>query len=387
MTSTETGAHGIVLGDPVPWFSAPLLTEGALHLQVAAGRWIVLAFLGSPANPRAWEELSALIGDGHLFDEDRLVFYGVLAAPPEDPAPYAKLTNAAISFIADYDGAVSRAFGAKTMSNDRPRTIVLDPMLRAVADIAWDDPAGHAPSVRNVLVSLPAVDDSAGVPLSAPVLTVPRVFDFELCDFLVRFYEKLGGKESGFLLDSDGKTATVIDHRIKRRNDLLIAAPQLRDAIRGQIVRRLLPAIERFFQFEATRMDRHIVACYDSAVGGHFYRHRDNVNAGAQHRRFAVTINLNGDYDGCDLIFPEFGRRVYRAPHGGAVVFSCGALHQVTPITRGRRYAFLAFLYGEADAALRERNNAKLHQGESRYSGISDRLFPDDERTVERRAG
>ena len=92
--------------------------------------------------------------------------------------------------------------------------------------------------------------------------------------------------------------------------------PQLREAIRNQIVRRLVPAIEHFFQFQATRMDRYIVACYDSAVGGHFYRHRDNVNVGAQHRRFAVTINLNSDYEGCDLVLPEFGRRAYRAPRG-----------------------------------------------------------------------
>ncbi len=123
-------------------------------------------------------------------------------------------------------------------------------------------------------------------------------------------------------------------------------------------------------------MDRNIVACYDSAISGHFYRHRDNVNAGAEHRRFAVTLNLNSDYDGCDLQFPEFGRGVYRAPAGGAVVFSCGALHQVTPITRGRRHAFLAFLYSEADAALRARNNERLLDGEEHYSGTDDQLFP-----------
>jgi predicted 2-oxoglutarate/Fe(II)-dependent dioxygenase YbiX len=154
-------------------------------------------------------------------------------------------------------------------------------------------------------------------------------------------------------------------------------------------VRRLVPAIERFFQFSATRMDRYIVACYDSAIGGHFHRHRDNVNVGAQHRRFAVTINLNNDYDGCALVFPEFGHHTYRAPHGGAVVFSRGALHQVTPVTRGKRYAFLAFLYGEADAALREKNDSKIVQSEFRYSGaMSNRLFPDDaEHPLERRAG
>lgn len=62
---------------------------------------------------------------------------------------------------------------------------------------------------------------------------------------------------------------------------------------------------------------------------------------------------------------------------GGAVVFSCGALHQVTPVTRGRRYAFLAFLYGEADAALRETNNARMHQSAAQYAVESDRLYPD----------
>jgi len=374
---------GIVLGDPVPWFGAPLIGDGAFNLQVAAGRWIVLSFLGSPNNPKAQLELTELLRDAQLFHEDRIVFYGVFTAPPSDPTRYTALSTSAISFIADYDGAVSRAYGAAEM----PRTVVLDPMLRAIANISWDHPGGHAASVRSVLKTLPAVDDSAGVRLSAPVLIVPRVLDFALCDFLVQFYDKLGGKDSGFLLDANGQTTTVVDYRLKRRNDLSVLVPDVRDAIRGQIVRRLVPAIERFFQFSATRMDRYIVACYDSAVGGHFYRHRDNVNVGAQHRRFAVTINLNHDYDGCDLTFPEFGSRTYRAPHGGAVVFSCGALHQVTPVTRGRRYAFLAFLYGEADAALRETNNAKIVQSEFRYSTeLSDRLYPEAP-VAERRAG
>ena len=377
MQKPEDGNTGIVLGDPVPWFSAPLVGDGAFNLQVAAGRWIVLSFLGSPANPRLAQELAGLLGETPLFHEDRLVFYGVLSGPPRDPAPYSNVGTAAVSFIADYDGAITRTFGAAAM----PRTIVLDPMLRAVANIPWDHPAGHAQSVLNVLRGLPTVDDSAGVPLTAPVLVVPRIFDFSLCDFLVQVYDKIGGSDSGFLLDTDGKTGTVVDYRLKRRNDLVIVAPELRDTIRNQIVRRLHPAVQRFFQFDATRMDRCIVACYDSAIGGHFYRHRDNVNAGAQHRRFAITINLNGDYDGCDLVFPEFGSRSYRAPHGGAIVFSCGALHQVTPVTRGRRYAFLAFLYGEADAALREENNAKIVQAEYRYNaGLSDKLFPEDDR-------
>ena len=173
----------------------------------------------------------------------------------------------------------------------------------------------------------------------------------------------------------------MIDHRYKRRHDLAIVEPNLRAAIRDRIVRRLVPEIDRFFQFRATRMDRYMVSCYDSAVGGHFSRHRDNSNFAARHRRFAASINLNDDYDGCDLIFPEFGRRIYRAPVGGAIVFSCGALHEVTPITRGKRYAFVPFFYGEEDAVLRRANNVYLRDGEARYTAEQDMLYPEVDRT------
>src|SRR5580698_1402653 len=129
MDTCDTGSGGIVLGDPVPWFSAPLLGDGSFNLSVAAGRWIVLSFLGSPANPRVDQELTELFGAAALFDEDRIVFYGILGAPPHDAAPYLDRTSTAISFLADYDGAIARSFGA----GDMPRTIVLDPMLRAIA--------------------------------------------------------------------------------------------------------------------------------------------------------------------------------------------------------------------------------------------------------------
>jgi len=363
----------ITLGDPVPRFSAQLVTGGRFDLHVCAGRWVVLSFLGSPENPRVEKEISALQNQAELLNEDHIMVRGVFTAPPDNIANYAAISTKALSFLADYDGTISASYQAL----GAPRTIVLDPMLRAIANIPWDYAQGHAESVTELLRGLPTVDDSAGVAIVAPALIVPRIFDFAFCDFLIDFYEKNGGEDSGFLLDIEGKTATVLDHRLKRRRDLVVALPEVREVIRNQIVRRLLPEIERYFQFSATRMDRHLVACYDSALGGHFYRHRDNVNAGAQHRRFAVTINLNKDYDGCDLVFPEFGRRTYRAPHGGALVFSCGALHQVTPITRGKRYAFLAFLYGEDDAAKREANNARLHDSEAHYSGTWDRLFLD----------
>ena len=102
--------------------------------------------------------------------------------------------------------------------------------------------------------------------------------------------------------------------------------------------------------------------------GGFFRAHRDNTTAGTAHRVFACTVNLNAEeYDGGDLRFPEYGARTYRAPTGGAVVFSCSLLHEAMPVTRGKRYAFLPFFYDEQKAQLREANQVHFANGDGAY--------------------
>ena len=120
------------------------------------------------------------------------------------------------------------------------------------------------------------------------------------------------------MLDVEGQTVAVQDRSFKRRRDHHIRHEPTRIAMRERIERRLLPEIWKAFQFSATRIERYIVACYDAAEGGHFMAHRDNTLGGTAHRRFAVTINLNDDYEGGDLRFPEFGPQRYRGPVGGA---------------------------------------------------------------------
>jgi predicted 2-oxoglutarate/Fe(II)-dependent dioxygenase YbiX len=130
-----------------------------------------------------------------------------------------------------------------------------------------------------------------------------------------------------------------------------------------------VPEILKVHQFKATRMERYIVSCYAAEDGGHFRMHRDNTTKGTAHRRFAVSINLNEDFDGGEVSFPEYGPRSFKVAFGGAVVFSCSLLHAVSRITRGRRYAFLPFLYDEAAVKIREANNAHLGDGVGAYRG------------------
>ncbi len=177
---------------------------------------------------------------------------------------------------------------------------------------------------------------------------------------LISIYEKFGGSESGSMTEKDGMTVGKIDHSFKRRMDCQIVDEDVRAAMRGRITRRILPEIYKAFQFRVTHIERYIVACYDGENRGFFLPHRDNTTKATAHRRFACTINLNAeDYDGGNLRFPEFGSRTYRAPTGGAVVFSCSLLHEATPVTRGKRYATLPFLY-DAEAAKLRRENQKF---------------------------
>ena len=195
------------------------------------------------------------------------------------------------------------------------------------------------------------------------MLVVPDVFEPELCRRLIDLYEADGGEESGFMRDVDGKTRLLVDPNHKVRRDYMVADPVLVKELHTKIKRRLDPMIKRSFQFESTRIERLLVACYEAEANGHFRAHRDNTTLGTAHRRFAVTINLNAEeYEGGDLCFPEFGPATYRAPTGGAIVFSCSLLHEARPVTKGRRFAFLPFLYDEAGAALRERN-ARFTEG------------------------
>ena len=193
---------------------------------------------------------------------------------------------------------------------------------------------------------------------------VPNVFDRAFCRTLIGLYEQHGGKESGYMKEVGGKTVQVLNSNYKRRSDYILTDPQVLQTAEARLRRCLIPEIKKAFHFDASHIERYNVACYDAAVKGFFKKHRDDTTKRTAHRRFAVTINLNAEeYEGGDLSFPEFGPACYRAPTGGAIVFSCRLMHQVMPMTRGKRYAFLPFLYDEEAEKIREANLSFLDTG------------------------
>lgn len=336
------------IGDPAPWFTAPMLGQGNADFDKAGGRHVLLLFFGSAANAECAAALREMAAQAALVADGRAVFLGV-SADPGDVAEgrLAAFERPGLHFLLDTDQRVSRLYGALQPGPQRavfkPYWLLLDPMLR-VAGMFPLRQGGEAIAALRLARELPPPD--AG----APALTLPHVLDPVFAAALIDLYDRGGGEESGVMREVGGETVEVHAHAVKRRRDHFIEDAAMQAQLRAAVMHRLVPMIERCFQTRPTAIERYLVSCYDSADGAHFAPHRDNTTPATAHRRFAVTINLNDGYDGGDLRFPEFGMRSYRAPRGGAIVFSCGLLHEVTPMTAGRRYATLPFLYGGADA-------------------------------------
>ncbi|HEY3696326.1 2OG-Fe(II) oxygenase family protein [Phenylobacterium sp.] len=335
-------------GEAAPWPDLDTPGNPRFAFSVAAGRFVLV---GCVPDAESLALARAQIAAGRdRFDDMGLCAFLILRDEASIAAARDEVPG--LRYARDRDGGVSRQFQFLEPDGAGSGWLLLDPTLRVIATAPLDAAEGLFRS----LAALPAPDDHAGVTMHAPVLIVPRIFEPAVCRQLIALYDRVGGTVSGVMREVDGRTVGMVDD-FKSRRDADIEDQALRRELRARIARRLLPEVEKALQFKATRMERYIVARYDAEEGGYFRPHRDNTTKGTVHRRFAVSINLDAEaFEGGDLRFPEFGRRTYRPPTGGAVVFSCSLLHEATPVTRGRRYAFLPFLYDEEGARVREAN-------------------------------
>jgi peroxiredoxin/predicted 2-oxoglutarate/Fe(II)-dependent dioxygenase YbiX len=359
-------------GDPAPGFYQRSYSNPRYAFHTAGGRYVVLCFFASAADPQGSAALEAVQANRQCFDDTRACFFGVSLDPADDTEGRVRDSIPGLRFFWDFDGTISRSYGAiprETQGHQAVRRfwVVLDPTLRVLAIIPFAPDGSDRDALFRFLRQLPEPARFAGIELQAPILFLPNVFEPAFCHHLIGHYEQYGGKESGFMRDVDGKTVALHDHGHKSRKDYIIEDQELIKQTQARVMRRVAPEILKVHQFKVTRMERYIVSCYAAEDGGHFQPHRDNTTKGTAHRRFAVSIILNDDFDGGEVRFPEYGPRGFKPPQGGAVVFSCSLLHAVSRVTRGHRFAFLPFLYDEAAAKIREANSQFLGVGVGAY--------------------
>jgi predicted 2-oxoglutarate/Fe(II)-dependent dioxygenase YbiX len=238
---------------------------------------------------------------------------------------------------------------------DAPAVVVCDRAMRFVARFDLARVLKAPDALLACLYALPR-EAAQEVRTPAPVLITPGVLDRETCARLIARFE--GGEHvEGAMasVDADGAAINRVDAAKKRRRDLTLdpAEPLFAEVV-GALSSRLVPEIRKAFQVQVAHLDRVLIARYDD-TGGYFRRHRDNSSAHLAYREFALSLNLNTDeYEGGELVFPEFNDHRHNPPAGAGAVFSASLLHEALPVTRGARYVLLTFLHSDAAEARRQ---------------------------------
>ncbi|HSO34515.1 MAG TPA: 2OG-Fe(II) oxygenase [Labilithrix sp.] len=348
--STRVHSALLTIGDPVP--DLPLASQlgpkVSVHGPAFAGNPIVLLacrHLEAPA-------MAALGAVARLQDRFGALGARIMAVTGESIATNAAAAEKRMCRFPVLSDTLDRLLPMLDDTSGRPSAslLVIDRGLRIVDRFRCDS----ASAVEAALALCERMMDEERGPApivvqQAPVLLVPSVFPAALCARLVEHWGSAPEKEedlAGFHRESGDPEVDVVSRRrpsVKRRTDWFVEEGPVHAEIRELLRRRVGPELRKAFDFTPGRCEQLRVGCYDAERGGYFRRHRDNVLG----RRFSMSLNLNEDYEGGELCFPEYGRQLYRPPAGGALIFAAPLLHEVMEVRRGRRFVLVTFLCGK----------------------------------------
>lgn len=178
----------LLAGDPAPWFHQRTAGNPRYAFDTAAGRYILLCFYGTAGDRRGQEALRAVATKRALFDDLKISFFGVSLDKEDEKKTRVTENIPGVRFIWDFDGSVSKLYGAMPVDSDvekekvplRRLWVVLDPTLRVIKILPFSKDNSCASEVLSFLEQLPPVPSFAGFEVPAPILVLPNVFEEDL---------------------------------------------------------------------------------------------------------------------------------------------------------------------------------------------------------------
>jgi peroxiredoxin len=303
-----------------------------------AGDCVVLAFCWSITDPVGVAVLRGLQAAIAGRNSDGIRIFAVCAGSPGDAAILHAALGLTFAVLADPALGAWRAFGA---SPDAPSPIiVIDPNRRIAACCRGSD----ATAALDVAARLLAKRQPATLGEHPPVLVLPRVLEPADCATLIEIWHRpvrryhSDGFTSAAYRDETGEFKIRIDS-YGRTDQFVLRDPIMVDRLDALLARRIMPQIEKAFRQRAEYREDYRIACYDAAESGALPAHRDDTLPQVRYRLFTASVHLNaGEYEGGYLRFPEYGAHRYDVDPGTAIVWSCSLQHEVTAVTRGRRF-------------------------------------------------
>ena len=271
-----------------------------------------------------------------------------MAVTPMTPDQYVSATEAAgIEFpvLSDPEAAMMTAIAGGRPSRGFAAA-VFDRNGRLLAAGVDNDLSQLIGRASEMCTGQAALYEPGVLTSQAPVLLIPRILEEAECAHLMEFWEAGEKRRNEISSGKQGHNVAGASAEVKRRADVLVPQDEnpTNNLIRNRISRRVVPEMTKAFNFTPKAYDIGRIGCYVAADSGFFRPHRDILSSDqADPRKFALSLNLNDDYTGGALRFPEYGERVYSPPKGGGVIFSCSLLHEALPVESGRRFGLFLF--------------------------------------------
>ena len=351
MSVLAAPTQALAAGDRTPNFVLPdHKGTFTMFYDTVVGRPVVLLLTGPFQPPILPAPLVAFQGAAERFASAGVDAFCIAQAPQEA----AKALSSKLHLWADAERKISTALlkqaglAADALAGGQAVALMLDPNQRLLG-VRTGAGAELVDEVLGFYAARPPRPTPESRTATAPVLVMPDLLDPAMCQALMELYEardQAGSVQEGTVGSVlAGKEVERIHHKKKKRLDCKIEDPEMHKALSNVIGRRVAPELAKAFDFQNFVFDRFLVCRYAADREDRFHTHRDNVSPGTQDRRFAMTLNLNGDeYQGGDLVFPEYGPHGYKPGNGGAVIFSCSLLHEALPVSEGVRFALLTFM-------------------------------------------
>lgn len=222
----------------------------------------------------------------------------------------------------------------------------------------------QAESLDELVDELPPMSSLPYSGAPPPVLLVPHVISDDLSNRLIAYFDR--HEAEAHANNSDFKTRLHIhpDKGLMRELD-------------DKLSKSLLPEIKKVLFSDISHRETYKICCYAAEEDGHFGKHRDTIEP-YLHRRYAMTLVLNDDFEGGGVSFPEYTDEVMAVPRNWAVIFPGSLYHQVNSIGVGRRYVVISFFFTENEAAIKQDSERYRFQIQRDLCGIKiHKITPD----------
>jgi peroxiredoxin Q/BCP len=158
--AAAAGAVELQAGDAAPLFKAKTHDGGEFDLASRKGQWTVLFFYPKADTPGCTAQACAFRDSIKLIRAEGAEVYGISTDTVESQAAFHEKHRLAFTLLADPDGAVTKAYGAKmpVMTMSKRWTFLIDPSL-TIRQVKRDvDPAMDAQRVAGEIARLKGTD-------------------------------------------------------------------------------------------------------------------------------------------------------------------------------------------------------------------------------------